>query len=1581
MKDPQLGHAQPSNKLHEENPQKANKNVNEHSKTSKSSKPLPAEFKVTSWWNSCFRLVLQVGGSLASFARSFFRKPVMPFEEKATAVMWPMPLPYPAVMKRSAVDPICSNDVSFQCGVNLAVLMLNWLHLKRPSTCPAEITLYAPLSRLQWRVVRQVELTMNAWRDAEPVTAFNMGRAAAKVENIERALERLCTFESGLFELFDEALPDSSSSLSRSASRKFFAPGLQADGGGDIVGQSSSCGGSVAKPIIADRLDFRGVPKFDPKPFLDKQGRFIFDDPLSAALKPEDAVEDPPQVKLFGDACELWKLFQKLDATGRLGAIPDTKVLPGFQAGLFAVGKDESKDRLIFDSRPFNTLESPPNRWIKSMAAASSLVEVHLEPGEVCVVSGTDLREFYYSFEVGNSRLIRNSLLFLTTAKEIWDWNCCTEEIRQHPGKIWLGLRTLAMGDTCAVELAQTAHVGILRQMGLIRENNLLTMSMSVPRVPSFIGIVIDDLIAFEKIARAALSTSEMTKSEETVRSAVGRFADLGLIPHDGKTFYNDLHAEFWGATFDGDSGYVRAGLKRMIPILFATVGILKLGLCSISLLQVLVGCWTSAFLFRRRMLSIFNVVYEVFQRASKQSDVIRLSEALKEELMLCVSLCPLAATFLRTRTSSQVYASDASSVGWAVISADIPNWLASEVHRHALRKRVWTKLLSPSKSLLKERGVLEPSEELPAGEAFATHPLWSLIAGGFQFQTLKSRRTKAGRHINIDEMIGMLEAEKSAVETGFPVRYFSLADSQVSLGALLKGRSSSIGLNALLQESLAVHLSTSVVPSFGFLPSKENPADDPTRGVPLRSPVHELPEWMKKQSSFSPHEAVAELDKWLDARNSSPWHLSGLPDLSELDGDFVESQMWKRSCRQAEFLHKKRMLSVSPKPSVVKKSFCKHCTVLPEEEVVAGSSRFDFSAHTFSVEAKDAKTDVLIRSYPSASSLNLLKLSVEAQNFLRSLPREQFVFPKSWNVDKDWVPDFPGYLDLYSGKKGIASAVVQSGKAWALTFEIEESEAQDLSLPSNRTLVQKLIQLSAVHTVGAAIFCRSFSRAVRPPVRTKQEPLGIASMTTNMQHKVSEGNDHASWLASIISLCIAKGIHFWVENPDSSFLWYCPDWTALGANDKTKSFRLDYCVCGCPWRKRTRFFTDLHLRGQFVFCNRSHKHLRLVGWSRVHQKPWTRVAQVYPRRLVHWVASAILIDAGLLPGRKHLNISSICFQNHGRIGEAKKPGPRRAVRSRRVLQTLLEADIVEPETALLGERIWFTFKNWALKSLSEAAFNAVVSCPDTLCLLIECFGMFLFEEGHSIYLLRQLITFVQRWKPNFRGSLRGAWQLVSKWELIQPIRHRTPLPLVVYRAMVSVALSWGWYRWSAVTMLAFEGICRPGEPLTATRGDLLLPRDLLLEDASVVYLQIRNPKGRRRGIGATQHSKISNLRLVLFLDKVFGRLDRSVPLFGGSFASYRKRWDLLLSFLKIPQRLSLTPASLRAGGAVRAYRANEEIARLMWRMRLRNIDTLQHYLQETGAASIFAELPPESRHIVHLAALMFDVLLDTFGS
>ena len=45
--------------------------------------------------------------------------------------------------------------------------------------------------------------------------------------------------------------------------------------------------------------------------------------------------------------------------------------------------------------------------------------------------------------------------------------------------------------------------------------------------------------------------------------------------------------------------------------------------------------------------------------------------------------------------------------------------------------------------------------------------------------------------------------------------------------------------------------------------------------------------------------------------------------------------------------------------------------------------------------------------------------------------------------------------------------------------------------------------------------------------------------------------------------------------------------------------------------------------------------------------------------------------------------------------------------------------------------------------------------------------------------------------------------------------------------------------------MLAYEGICRPGEPLKALRKDLLLPVDLVVEGVDVCYLRIVSPKGK----------------------------------------------------------------------------------------------------------------------------------------
>lgn len=178
--------------------------------------------------------------------------------------------------------------------------------------------------------------------------------------------------------------------------------------------------------------------------------------------------------------------------------------------------------------------------------------------------------------------------------------------------------------------------------------------------------------------------------------------------------------------------------------------------------------------------------------------------------------------------------------------------------------------------------------------------------------------------------------------------------------------------------------------------------------------------------------------------------------------------------------------------------------------------------------------------------------------------------------------------------------------------------------------------------------------------------------------------------------------------------------------------------------------------------------------------------------------------------------------------------------------------------------------------------------------------------------------------------------------------------------------------------ILTFEGLCRPGETLNAERSDLLLPEDLFAEDPHVAFLRIRKPKGRTRGLGVVQHSKISGELVVRFLSRVFGRLHQSNPLYPGSPSSFRTRWDtiLILSMLGVEASLGLTPASMRGGGAVRFYRNSGNITQLLWHMRIKNIETLQHYLQEVGAEAVLTQLSFSSRTSVKAASSLFEACL-----
>ena len=208
------------------------------------------------------------------------------------------------------------------------------------------------------------------------------------------------------------------------------------------------------------------------------------------------------------------------------------------------------------------------------------------------------------------------------------------------------------------------------------------------------------------------------------------------------------------------------------------------------------------------------------------------------------------------------------------------------------------------------------------------------------------------------------------------------------------------------------------------------------------------------------------------------------------------------------------------------------------------------------------------------------------------------------------------------------------------------------------RGKIRALLTGGAVKHFSAAPTCASFSRAITPVVRSKLFPSGLPNLfkvQPNMVAKVAEGNSFCAWLSELVEICCILNILFWIENPDSSYLWLQPSFTEVAQHHSLKFYRCDFCFFGAKWRKRTKFCTN---NGCLVemkdLCRGGHTHVVLRGRSSFHKCSWTRLAEAYPRKLCSKLAWAAAYELALLPRRVHR-----------RIGEAKNPGPRRTFRSR----------------------------------------------------------------------------------------------------------------------------------------------------------------------------------------------------------------------------------------------------------------------------------------------------------------------------
>eukprot|EP00438_Fugacium_kawagutii_P002456 Skav235884 [mRNA] locus=scaffold5594:13070:15073:+ [translate_table: standard] len=603
--------------------------------------------------------------------------------------------------------------------------------------------------------------------------------------------------------------------------------------------------------------------------------------------------------------------------------------------------------------------------------------------------------------------------------------------------------------------------------------------------------------------------------------------------------------------------------------------------------------------------------------------------------------------------------------------------------------------------------------------------------------------------------------------------------------------------------------------------------------------------------------------------------------------------------------------------------------------------------------------------------------LCAEAKELLGSFKASQFFWPDGKRGDAKLVFDGPGFLDLYSGKAGVAKSLALTFGCWVLSVDWDHGADEDLLQPELQRKLLRLVELRAFLGVGAAPDCSSFSRAVCPAVRSIRFPYGLADISDNMKKKVAKGNLHAAFCAKLLRCCKSLAVPYWLENPDGSFLWALPEFQEAGLGWPEHSYRVDQCRFKTPWRKRTRFATDTALAGRRELCLGYHEHLRLRGRSAAHKLPWTRVAQAYPAALSRLIARHLGLAAGLKPLGKQakLDLAACARSDSLRIGEAQHPGPP-VQRAHRDVALLLGVPLVEPATARLQDRVWTGFQRWLGEELSEEAAGQVFLCPTLAVEVLRRYGVELFRTGHPLYELRHLLALVQRLYPAVKAVLAPAWSLVSQWEEINPVQHRQPLTELLMKAMVALAWLWGWKRFAGCIVLAFEGIARVGEVLRARRADLVLPADLDDPELTAAFLRIRRPKTMRRGKGRVQHLKVSGCAHVEFLYKVFGELEDFLPLFPLSASSFRSRWEKLLFALKVPKHLQPSPGGLRGGGAIAAYRRGEALQSIMWRMRLLSISTLESYVQELAAESYLSKLPDVARRRIRSAALFYPLAL-----
>lgn len=538
-----------------------------------------------------------------------------------------------------------------------------------------------------------------------------------------------------------------------------------------------------AVPLIADRVALPDIAgQCDLLGTLPPDIATSYKDANSGSLRPHDERVTTVKPHVYAIHTEYIKLIKRM-MERKMVEFTQT---PFVINGLFGVDKPDGYIRLIIDGRPANEI------FIKSpkveLPGPDLLPKLIVPDGKKLYVAKSDLSDFFYRFRIPQWMQPYFALPGIKA-----------EEL-QLESKYGIGtliypcLAVLAMGWSHSVYLAQKAHEHLLNTSTRLQPQDRITATndLRIDRIRHM--VYIDDVLMFG-------TDQVLMKQVQDEYIQTAKIRNLPAKPAKVKA-PTDEGVDCLGFEIVGRDCTLSPRADKLDKLRMDTASLLRRGCCTGRELAEIVGRWTWVMLIARPALSCFSSVYRFIQCA--RTKTYQLWNSVCRELYLAASLAPLFVTTLSSSWYRDAIATDASMSGQGVVAATLSQSLVERAARNS--------------------GSIAPKT--------VDTILLDMEVTNHNFTTLVSAPWHEEEHINRLELRSISTAIRRVLSSPNSIRrrLLLLSDSQVAVGALAKGRSSSHGLLCRLRPLSALILSSGMQLFLRWIPSYLNPADEPSR-------------------------------------------------------------------------------------------------------------------------------------------------------------------------------------------------------------------------------------------------------------------------------------------------------------------------------------------------------------------------------------------------------------------------------------------------------------------------------------------------------------------------------------------------------------------------------------------------------------------------------------------------------------------------------------------------------------------------------------------------------------------------------